>query len=292
MKSYDLLVLVVFIPEGRPQQRILLLGGRLAKLASDLVRVFASLDGGRRFLRQFGSRQDRPLAGRVIAASTAGRPAGGHVAAAIGATAQDGSVATGHAPTPEALIGGRAYTASGDSLLLRAHDFVEVFQGLVEDTFSLGGAAHRAAAAGAIAGPGALLSSGSLAIAFEPAATSLTGIAALAAVAFRAVAAIALTARLDAVLAGTFRSLAANTLDTLSLTAGLTRIAALTVSGSVLTLGIALLTARLAASAVTLTARLGALRTAGRGRKPTTRGREPAAGRWHPTAGRWHPATG
>ena len=102
----------------------------------------------------------------------------------------------------------------------------------------------------------------------------LTRISTLAAVTFRAVAASALTARLDTVLAGAFLTLATGTLAVLALAAGLTRvsISAQSVAGPVLTLGTALLTARLTGGAVTLlTTRLGALRTAGRGRKSTTR---------------------
>ena len=306
MKSYDLLVLVVFIPEGRPQQRILLLGGRLAKLAGNLVRVCASLDGGRRFFRQFGSRENRPPAGGVIATSAAGGPAGGRVAAAVGATAQDGSVATGRARTAEALIRRRAYAASGDGLLLGAHDFVEVFQGLVEYTLSFGYAARRTGTAGAAAGPVALLASGAIGIAALAAVagfltTGLTRISALAATVLAAV--LALTTGLGAVLSSTFLTLAACALTsrltgiaTLTvtgsvlatgltritaltitgsvLTSRLTRISALTVTGSILALGTALLTAlltaRLTRSAVTLTTRLGSLRTAGReGRSAT-----------------------
>ena len=302
MKSYDLPVLVVFIPEGRPQQRILLLGGRLAKLASDLVHVFASLDGGRRLIRKFGSRQNRPPAGRVTAAPAAGRPAGGHIAAAIGATAQDGPVATGRT-TAEALIRRRAYAASGDGLLLGAHDFIEVFQGFVEDALCFGHTARRTAAACAAAGPSALLASIARGIAAGSAvagflATGLTGVTALTAALLAAVA--ALTARLGAILlSSTFLTLAVSSLTarltriaTLTVTASvlttgltriaalavtgsvltsrLTRIAALTVTGSVLTLGIALGIARLTRGAVTLTTRLRPLWT--------------ARGEWRPTA--------
>ena len=191
MKSYYLLVFIVFVPEGRPQQRILLLGGRLAKLAGNLVHVFASLDGGRRFFRQLGSRQNRPLAGGVIATSAAGGPAGEHVVAAIGATARYGSVSTGRACATKALIRCRAYAASGDGLLFGAHDFVEVFQGFVEYALSFGNAAGRTGAAGAAAGPVALLASGAIGIATESAVagfltTGLTRIAALTAALFAA----------------------------------------------------------------------------------------------------------
>ena len=303
MKSYDLLVLVVFIPEGRPQQRILLLGGRLAKLASDLVRVFASLDGGRRFLRQFGSRENRPPAGRVAATSTTGRPAGGCVAAAIGATAQDGSVAAGRARTAEALIRRRAYAASGDGLLLGAHDFIEVFQGFVEGALCFRHTASRTTAASAAVGPNALLAAIARGIAAGSAvagflATGLTGVTALTVALLAAV--VALTTGLAAILSSTFLTLAASALTarltriaTLTvtrsvlttglaritaltvagsvLTARLTRITALTISGSVLTLGIALSIARLTRSAVALTTRLRPLWTARGGWRPTAR---------------------
>ena len=295
MKSYDLLVLVVFIPEGRPQQRILLLGGRLAKLASDLVRVFASLDGGWRFLRQFGSRQNRPLAGGVIAASAAGGPAGEHVAAAIGATAQYGSVSTGRACATKALIRCRAYAASGDGLLFGAHDFVEVFQGFVEDTLRIGYAACCTGTAFAAAGPGALLVSGARGIAPGPTlagflTTRLAGVATLTAAFFAAVTALhavlsravlalatsalaarVLTTRLAGVATLTAAFFAAVTalhavlssavlaLATSALATGLTGITALAVTVSILTLGIALLTARLTGSTVTLTTCLLAL---------------------------------
>ena len=266
MKSYDLLVLVVFIPEGRPQQRILLLGGRLAKLAGDLVRVFASLDGGRRFLRQLGSRENRPPAGRIAATSTTRRPAGGSVAAAIGATAQDGSVSTGRARTAKALIRCRAYATSGDGLLFGTHDFVEVFQGFVEDALRFGHTARCTGAAFAATGPVALLASVARGIAAGSAvagflATGLTGVTALAAALLAAVA--ALTTGLATFLSSTFLTLTASlTLAASVLTARLTRIAALTVTGSVLTLGISLSIARLTRSAVTLTARLRPLWTA------------------------------
>ena len=288
MKSYDLLVLVVFIPEGRPQQRILLLGGRLAKLASDLVRVFASLDRGSRFLRQFGSRQDRAFAGRISAVTAAGRAAGGHITTAIGATAKDGPVSAGRAPA-KALIGGRADAASGHGLLLGAHDFVEVFQGFVEYAFRLGCAARGTAAAGAASRPGTLLPSATLGVAAGStvagfSTAGLARIATLTAVTFLALAAsaltvLALTAGLTGItaltvsgsfLTGVFLTLAA-ALTVLALTASLTGITALAVTGTVLTLGITLLTARLTTDAVTLTTRLGALRTAGGEGRSTTR---------------------
>ena len=266
MKSYDLLVLVVFIPEGRPQQRILLLGGRLAKLSGNLVRVFASLDGGRRFLRQFGSRQNRPPVGGIIAASTAGGPAGGRVAAAIGATSRDRAVTAGRARTAKTLIRRRAYTASGDGFLLGAHDFVEVFQGFIEDALSLGYTARCTGAACTATGPVALLASGALGIAAESAVaglltTGLTGIAALATALFvsgptfasRSTFAGFLTARLTgvtaltaaffaavtalhSVLSSAFLALAASTLTAGVLASGLTGIAALAVTVTILAL--------------------------------------------------------
>ena len=295
MKSYDLLVFVVFIPEGRPQQRILLLGGRLTKLPGNLVRVFASLDGGRRFFRQFGSRQNRPLAGGIVAASTAGGSAGGRVTAGIRATAEDGPVPARRAGTAEALIRCRAYTASGDGLLFGAHDFVEVFKGFVEDTFRLGYAARRTGAAGTAAGPVALLASGAPGIAAKSAiagfrTAGLAGVAALAAallapgatfasflaagtfasgatfsgfLATRLAGVATLTATvfaavttLHAVLASAFLALTARSAVAGLLTTGLTRVTALAVAAPILTLRIALLTARLTGRAVTLTAGL------------------------------------
>ena len=190
------------------------------------------------------------------------------------------------APAPaEALIRRRAYAASGDGLLLGAHDFIEVFQGFVEGALCFRHTARRTTAACAAAGPNALLASIARGIAAESAVagfltTGLTGVTALTAALLAAVA--ALTTCLGAILSSTFLTLAVSSLTarltriaTLTVTAsvlatGLTRITALTVTGSVLTLGIALGIARLTRGAVTLTTRLRPLRT--------------ARGEWRPTA--------